>query len=88
MTRPNYYGWNWPIVVQGYFNYHAVPGNTESLTIFRYRITRLWRQVLIRRGQRHYLNWARMRKLEARWITKPHILHPWPRVRFDATYPR
>jgi RNA-directed DNA polymerase len=33
-------------VVQGYFNYHAVPGNTESLCIFRYRVTRLWRQVL------------------------------------------
>ena len=39
-------------VVQGYFNYHAVPGNTDSLRVFRYRVTRLWRQVLIRRGQR------------------------------------
>ena len=39
-------------VVQGYFNYHAVPGNTDSLRVFRFRVTRLWRQVLIRRGQR------------------------------------
>ena len=31
-------------------------------------MTRLWRQVLIRRGQRGYLNWARMRRLEERWI--------------------
>jgi RNA-directed DNA polymerase len=75
-------------VVQGYFNYHAVPGNTETLSIFRFRVTRLWRQVLIRRGQRHYLNWARMRQLEARWIPKPRILHPWPSVRFAATHPR
>jgi group II intron reverse transcriptase/maturase len=75
-------------VVQGYFNYHAVPGNTETLSIFRFRVTRLWRQVLIRRGQRNYLNWARMRLLEARWIPKPRILHPWPSVRFAATHPR
>ena len=31
-------------VVQGYFNYHAVPGNTDSLGIFRDRVTRLWRR--------------------------------------------
>ena len=55
-------------VVQGYFNYHAVPGNTESLCIFRYRVTRLWRQVLRRRGQRHHLNWARMVRLVDRWL--------------------
>ena len=39
-------------VVQGYFNYHAVPGNTDSLRVFRFRVTRLWRTGLIRRGQR------------------------------------
>ncbi len=30
-------------VVQGYFNYHAVPGNLDSLGVFRDRVTRLWR---------------------------------------------
>jgi RNA-directed DNA polymerase len=75
-------------VVQGYFNYHAVPGNTDSLRVFRFRVTRLWRQVLIRRGQRHYLNWARMRKLEARWLPVPRVLHPYPKARFSATHPR
>jgi hypothetical protein len=30
-------------IVQGYFNYHAVPGNTDSLSGFRYRVIRLWR---------------------------------------------
>jgi hypothetical protein len=40
-------------VVQGYFNYHAVPGNTDSLGIFRQRVTRLWRWALRRRGQKH-----------------------------------
>ena len=75
-------------VVQGYFNYHAVPGNSDCLRIFRYRVTRLWRQVLIRRSQRGRLNWERMRRLEERWIPTPRILHPYPRVRFDAIHPR
>jgi len=30
-------------VVQGYFNYYAVTGNTDSLGLFRVRVTRLWR---------------------------------------------
>jgi RNA-directed DNA polymerase len=75
-------------VVQGYFNYHAVPGNTDSLRIFRYRITRLWRQVLRRRGQKHYLTWARMAQLADRWLPAPRVLHHYPRVRFDAIHPR
>jgi RNA-directed DNA polymerase len=75
-------------VVQGYFNYHAVPGNTDCLRVFRWRVTRLWRQVLIRRGQRGYLNWERMRRLEERWVPSPRVLHPYPGVRFDAIHPR
>ena len=34
-------------VVQGYFNYYAVPGNTDSLSLFRIRVIRLWRQALM-----------------------------------------
>ena len=75
-------------VVQGYFNYHAVPGNLDSLYVFRLRLTLLWRRALIRRSQRHRLNWKRMRKLIERWLPKPRILHPYPSVRFDATHPR
>jgi hypothetical protein len=75
-------------VVQGYFNYYAVPGNIDSLGLVRTRVTRLWRQVLMRRSQRHYLNWVRMRRLAARWIPSPRVLHPYPEVRFDAIHPR
>jgi group II intron reverse transcriptase/maturase len=75
-------------VVQGYFNYHAVPGNIDSLSAFRYRVIRLWRTMLIHRGQKHHLTWARMQKLAERWIPKPRVLHPYPRVRFDAIHPR
>jgi hypothetical protein len=75
-------------VVQGYFNYHAVPGNIDSLFAFRYRLVRLWRTMLIHRGQKHHLTWARMQKLAAWWIPQPRVLHPYPRVRFDAMHPR
>jgi group II intron reverse transcriptase/maturase len=75
-------------VVQGYFNYHAVPGNIDSLAAFRYRVIRLWRSILIHRGQKHHLTWARMQQLAERWIPKPRVLHPYPRVRFDAIHPR
>jgi group II intron reverse transcriptase/maturase len=39
-------------VVEGYYRYHAVPGNLGTLGRFRDRICRLWRQVLRRRSQR------------------------------------
>jgi RNA-directed DNA polymerase len=75
-------------VVQGYFNYYAVPSNTDSLSLFRTRVIRLWRQALRRRGQRKRLNWARMSRLEKRWLPSPRVLHPYPEVRFDAIHPR
>jgi RNA-directed DNA polymerase len=75
-------------VVQGYFNYHAVPGNLGSLNVFRFRVTLLWRRALMRRSQRHRLTWVRMRQLLDRWLPTPRVLHPYPSVRFDATHPR
>jgi len=75
-------------IVQGYFNYHAVPGNTDSLHAFRSRLVRLWRTMLIHRSQRHHLNWARMQRLADQWLPKPCVVHPYPRVRFDAIHPR
>jgi RNA-directed DNA polymerase len=75
-------------VVQGYFNYHAVPGNSDALNVFRERVTWLWRGSLLRRSQRPHLTWDRMHRLAERWLPKPRILHPWPRQRFAATHPR
>jgi RNA-directed DNA polymerase len=70
---------NWlQAVVRGYFNYHAVPGNTKSLHVFRFRVTQLWRKALIRRSQRHRVNWVRMHRLAKRWLPEPRILHPYP----------
>src|SRR5213078_4415040 len=37
-------------VVLGYYQYHAVPGNSTQLRIFQRRVCWLWRSVLIRRS--------------------------------------
>jgi len=74
-------------VVQGYFNYHAVPDNLDSLWAFRTRLTLLWRNQLRQRSQRHGITWRRMGQLVSRWLTTPRMLHPWPAARFAATHP-
>jgi group II intron reverse transcriptase/maturase len=75
-------------VVKGYFNYHAVPTNSQALVAFRTEIARRWRQVLIRRSERTNLNWEQMKRLIDDWLPKPRILHPWPDKRFAVRYPR
>lgn len=75
-------------VVRGYFQYHAVPGNTVSLSLFRERLARLWRHVIRRRSQKRRLNWDRLQRRFDRWLPRPCILHPFPHPRFDARHPR
>ena len=75
-------------VVQGYFNYHAVPGNLDRLGVFRERMTRLWRRTLLCRSQKHRLPWTRMHLWAVRWIPQPRVLHPYPESRFAARYLR
>src|SRR6202521_5211848 len=75
-------------VVQGYYQYHAVPGNTGQLRVFRRRVCRLWRSVLVRRSQRAQVGWDRLNPLLNRWIPPPRVLHPYPDKRFDAIHPR
>ena len=75
-------------VVQGYFNYHAVPGNMRTLGTFRRRVIRLCRRQLCLRSQKSHLNWRRFQALIHRWIPIQRILHPFPSVRFDAMHLR
>jgi group II intron reverse transcriptase/maturase len=72
------------LVVNGYYRYHAVPGNLSVLSKFRERLCRLWRHVLRRRSQRRKPDWDRLRPIFERWIPRPRTLHPYPDVRFDA----
>src|SRR5437879_2925427 len=75
-------------VVQGYFNYHAVPGNMDSLNSFRAQVIWRWYRALRRRSQRDKTTWERFWPLVDRWIPSAKILHPHPNVRFDAIHPR
>jgi RNA-directed DNA polymerase len=63
-------------VVQGYFNYHAVPGNFVALRTFRREVARAWLAALRRRSQRHRLPWERFRSIVDRYLPLPRILHP------------
>jgi RNA-directed DNA polymerase len=72
-------------VLQGHFNYYAVPDNSEALFAFRRQAVRQWRRSVSRRSQRAYVIWERMDRIAARWLPPARILHPWPEARFDAT---
>ena len=74
-------------VVTGYYQYHAAPGNIDQLRIFRKRVNRLWRNVLVRRSQRARKKWERFTPILERWIPPPRVLHPYPDARFYATHP-
>jgi group II intron reverse transcriptase/maturase len=76
-------------VLLGYYRYFAVPGNTGTLGVFRYRLQRCWLHQLRRRSQRHHaLTWTRFCRLSQRWLPHPVVLHPYPMQRFDALHPR
>jgi hypothetical protein len=75
-------------VVQGYFNYHAVPSNIDSLQSFRAQVVWHWSRALQRRSQKSRMPWERFAPLVARWIPSATILHPRPAMRFNARHLR
>jgi len=75
-------------VVQGYYNYFAVPGNMQRLSCFRDQVMRSWLVILRRRSQRSRLPWRTFRLLARTWIPPPRVLHPYPHHRFYAKHPR
>ena len=75
-------------VVQGWFNYHAVPTNIRVLSAFRFNVVDLWRRSLRRRSQKDVTTWERIESLAREWLPPPKILHPWPSDRFRVKHPR
>jgi hypothetical protein len=72
-------------VVQGWFGYHAVPGNFEAVRNFRYHVSRLWFRSLRRRSHKaRRLTWDRMNRHIERWLPPARILHPYPSQRFAS----
>ena len=76
-------------VVRGWFDYHAIPGNSDCLNQFRTQVQRLWRRVLRSRSQKgRRWTWARLRRLFGRWLPTARILHLYPEQRLIVNYPR
>jgi hypothetical protein len=75
-------------VVEGYFQYHAVPTNLQRLGAFRYHVMQKWQRVLRRRSQKDRTSWERMTELAERWLPKVTPLHPWPEARFAVKHSR
>jgi RNA-directed DNA polymerase len=76
-------------VVQGWYNYHAIPGNSNCLNQFRTQVQRLWLRTLRSRSQKgRCWTWERMRRLIHRWIPTARILHPYPDQRLVVNDPR
>ena len=71
-------------VVRGHRAYYAVPGNTDAVKSFRLQVIRYWMKALRRRSQRDRFGWARMARIETRWLPKVRAMHPFPDVRFAA----
>ena len=65
-------------VLRGHYQYYGVPGNKYALNQIRHQVGRLWYCVLLRRSQRKWLNWERMKRLIERWLPYPRTVHPYP----------
>jgi group II intron reverse transcriptase/maturase len=74
-------------VLSGYFEYHAVPTNRKRLEGFRTEVCRAWRHALLRRSQRHRLNWERFNRLTRKYVPPCRVRHPYPEERFLTSRP-
>ncbi|MBN2235089.1 MAG: group II intron reverse transcriptase/maturase, partial [Opitutales bacterium] len=77
-------------VIQGVVRYFAVPGNLKSMRTFYTAIGRMWMHCIRRRSQkaRTRWTWERFYRLQAQWLPRPRLSHPYPSQRFDAKYSR
>jgi len=73
-------------VVQGYLNYHAVPGNLYRLRSMCSEIERAWRHSLMRRSQRPKMPWSRFQRIAKRFMPTTRNAHPHPEARFYASH--
>jgi len=74
-------------VLNGYYQYHAVPGNIPVLQKFRTQVARRWFVALAQRSQRRP-TWEKLATVFEHWLPIPQVVHEFPDQRFDASRPR
>jgi RNA-directed DNA polymerase len=81
--RPVIVGGRLKAILQGYFNYFAVPGNLTVLDHFRTAVVRMWIKAMRRRSQKgKYIPWRRYARLITLFIPKARAVHPYPLQRW------
>lgn len=71
------------VVVQGYFNYYAVPGNLGVLDSFRTAVIHMWIKSMRRRSQGgKAVPWRKFVRLVEYFIPKARAVHPYPNQRW------
>lgn len=71
-------------VVQGYLNYHAVPGNLRRLGAFRAEVCRSWLHALAAAQSALAYELGRFGHLVDSHVPKVRVLHPYPNQRFAS----
>ena len=74
-------------VLNGYYQYHAVPGNIPVLKKFRTQVARRWYVALAQRSQRRP-TWEKLAAVFEHWLPIPQVKHDFPDQRFDASRPK
>ena len=73
-------------VVQGYYNYYAVPRNLPAMKRFTRAVLRLWWKSLRRRSHKSNCDWKRFyHRLARRWMPALRVMHPYPEHRLCVT---
>jgi group II intron reverse transcriptase/maturase len=68
-------------VVKGYFNYHAIHDNLDTLGRFRFLLGGLWMKMTRRRSHKSKMTWEKFVKIIDRWLPLPKLVHPYPNQR-------
>ena len=71
-------------VLNGYYRYYGVSGNTATLAQFRHQVFMRWFNVLKRRSQRRTLTWKDMSRFAKQWLPLPKVYHAHPLERFGV----
>jgi RNA-directed DNA polymerase len=65
-------------VVQGYFNYHSIPLNWDTMGQFRTAVAKCWLKTLRRRSHKDRTKWSWFGQYVDQWLPKVRVIHPWP----------